>query len=125
MKKEIKDKWVEALRSGKYKQGSGQLRQDDCFCCLGVLCDIYIKTTNTGKWEPILNSEGQFVFSVNKAESETGVLTESVSSWSGLGEEKSGNPSIKINGVFHSTLASLNDNGISFKKIADLIEKQL
>ena len=40
MVKEIKDKWVAALRSGKYKQGSGQLHNtmNDTYCCLGVLC---------------------------------------------------------------------------------------
>lgn len=32
--------WAEALRSGEYKQTQGALRRDDCFCCLGVVCDI-------------------------------------------------------------------------------------
>lgn len=36
--------WIAALRSRKYKQGTGLLRQDDStchrFCCFGVLCDI-------------------------------------------------------------------------------------
>ena len=42
-----KAKWVAALRSGKYKQGTGQLRtEDDCYCCLGVLCDI----SGVGQW---------------------------------------------------------------------------
>lgn len=36
----LKDKWVTALRSGKYEQGSGRLRNGDKFCCLGVLCDV-------------------------------------------------------------------------------------
>jgi hypothetical protein len=36
----IKKRWVEALRSGNYKQTTGALRKDDGFCCLGVLCDI-------------------------------------------------------------------------------------
>ena len=41
MNPEVKTKWLEALRSGKYKQGTGKLRStDDTFCCLGVLCDI-------------------------------------------------------------------------------------
>jgi len=43
---ELKAKWVEALRSGKYKQGKRALRtgrdkpENDLFCCLGVLCDL-------------------------------------------------------------------------------------
>lgn len=45
MQKDLKTKWVTALRSGKYKQGKEQLRinngeKQDCFCCLGVLWDI-------------------------------------------------------------------------------------
>jgi hypothetical protein len=42
MKPEIKAKWVEALRSGDFKQGKGYLnnRDDNSFCCLGVLCEI-------------------------------------------------------------------------------------
>lgn len=42
MEKEIKDKWVKALRSGEYKQGSGQLfcNVNNSYCCLGVLCKI-------------------------------------------------------------------------------------
>ena len=34
------DKWIEALRSGKYKQGKGFLKKGDCHCCLGVLCEV-------------------------------------------------------------------------------------
>ena len=41
-------KWVEALRSGKYKQGKYRLKTNDYHCCLGVLCDVvdkkYLKT---------------------------------------------------------------------------------
>ena len=33
-------KWIDALRSGKYKQGRGQLVKGDRYCCLGVLCDV-------------------------------------------------------------------------------------
>jgi hypothetical protein len=42
MNKEIKEKWINALRSGKYEQGKSQLRSlSNKFCCLGVLCDLY------------------------------------------------------------------------------------
>lgn len=42
MNSEIKAKWVEALRSGRYKQGKGQLKNgtNNSFCCLGVFCEI-------------------------------------------------------------------------------------
>lgn len=40
MNPEWKKKWVEALRSGKYKQGKEALCFGDKYCCLGVLCEI-------------------------------------------------------------------------------------
>lgn len=40
MDQAIKKKWVKALRSGEYRQGSGVLKDGRKFCCLGVLCDI-------------------------------------------------------------------------------------
>ena len=36
----LKDKWIAALRSGKYKQGKGALQRNESFCCLGVLCEV-------------------------------------------------------------------------------------
>src|SRR5882762_6484724 len=34
-------RWSEALRSGKYRQGTHRLRNaDDTYCCLGVACDL-------------------------------------------------------------------------------------
>ncbi|WP_290738295.1 hypothetical protein [Haliea sp.] len=40
-------KWVDALRSGEYKQGVGQLYNQDLdkYCCLGVACKVYEKET--------------------------------------------------------------------------------
>lgn len=43
MKKGVMQKWVKALRSGKYKQGQGALNRDGEFCCLGVLCEVAIR----------------------------------------------------------------------------------
>lgn len=42
MKKSIAMKWVNALRSGKYKQGEmGYLKDSEGgYCCLGVLCEV-------------------------------------------------------------------------------------
>jgi len=37
---EVKAAWLEALRSGKYVQGTGRLHKGDKYCCLGVLCDV-------------------------------------------------------------------------------------
>lgn len=43
MKRDVMRKWVKALRSGKYKQTIGKLKNEDGYCCLGVLCDIKAK----------------------------------------------------------------------------------
>jgi len=40
MTAEMKAKWLEALRSGKYQQGKNFLREGDRYCCLGVLCEL-------------------------------------------------------------------------------------
>lgn len=50
MNKKVKGLWIEALRSGEYQQCSNRLNNGKGFCCLGVLTDLYIKTTGLGKW---------------------------------------------------------------------------
>lgn len=45
MKRQLKNRWIKALRSGHYKQGTHVLRRQttpnsESFCCLGVLCEI-------------------------------------------------------------------------------------
>jgi hypothetical protein len=52
---EIKTRWLEALRSGHYRQGKHKLRKpghratpfasrrDPEFCCLGVLCELAVE----------------------------------------------------------------------------------
>lgn len=42
MKADLKQKWVEALRSGEYEQADGALHdaRKNSYCCLGVLCVV-------------------------------------------------------------------------------------
>lgn len=42
MNKKQAQKWIDALRSGEYKQGKGTLQNKLGYCCLGVLCKISI-----------------------------------------------------------------------------------
>lgn len=35
---QFKAKWVAALRSGEYKQGTNSLHKNGAYCCLGVAC---------------------------------------------------------------------------------------
>lgn len=50
MDKELKAKWVKALRSGEFEQGQNELEgPGNRFCCLGVLCSLEAKpTTGSG-----------------------------------------------------------------------------
>lgn len=48
MKKKDAMKWINALRSGKYKQTKGALCRDGAFCCLGVLDALYPKLKLSG-----------------------------------------------------------------------------
>lgn len=53
MNKEIKTRWIDALRSGKYKQTQRLLKSivglEEHYCCLGVLCDV-LKDDVKGQW---------------------------------------------------------------------------
>jgi len=41
MDKELKAKWVDALRANTYKQARETLKDEDgAMCCLGVLCEV-------------------------------------------------------------------------------------
>ena len=41
MNQELKQKWIEALKSGKFTQGYGRLRTEEGkYCCLGVFCEV-------------------------------------------------------------------------------------
>ena len=48
---EVKDKWLKALKSGKYRQGTRTLYadSDNSYCCIGVLGDIHPKLSNYDK----------------------------------------------------------------------------
>lgn len=108
MNPEIKTKWIAALKSGEYEQGTGYLKHYNTYCCLGVLCDIHAKETG--------NSfvEGCY-FGQNR------VLPEEVIKWSKLGSSCG---TYRAGGVTY-TLWELNDvEGLSFNEIANIIEKE-
>jgi hypothetical protein len=109
MNHDIKARWVEALRSGEYEQGVEVLRnRRGQYCCLGVLCDI----SGRGDWLP----RNPYAYSYCGV---IGALPDSVMHWAQL---KSADPHI---GKFDRTLSNLNDRGLSFEDIADIIEEHL
>lgn len=46
MNKKIKTKWINALRSNRYKQTTGALKERSSYCCLGVLLKTTRKMTD-------------------------------------------------------------------------------
>lgn len=113
LNKEMKDKWVAALRSGKYKKGAQYLRfkdpddNQDRFCCLGVLCDIQNR-----KWKPDVYSPSRYTIGEGSAEDHTGDKNKK------LHRDVGGFSIVQ-------KLMLFNDTGKSFKWIARWIEGNL
>ena len=123
----IKTLWVNALRSGQYKQISGTLCREvndtPCFCALGVLCEVHrVFHLNrhgleifswTYYWEGTRHDWKRLYLGAGSA------LPETVREWAGLSAY---DPSVRWEeGV--SSIVDLNDERkFSFNDIADLIE---
>lgn len=114
MNQEVKKLWVDALRSGEYQQGKGSLRNDNKYCCLGVLCDLAVSSGVCKCRSGIF--PGNVLY---RYDSEFDVLPDSVIDWAEL---ESKNPAIRADAL---TLGDLNDSGRDFIFIADRIEKYL
>jgi len=117
MNQEIKELWIKALRSGKYKQTTGKLKSiESAYCCLGVLCDIYIEKTGIGKWKENTH-HNSFDFDDNNCNIE-GLLPKNVMLWAELDR----NDPILKNGRY---ISHINDRGSTFEEISNLIETDL
>lgn len=61
MDKKLKARWIKALRSGKFKQGSGALERIEgeriTNCCLGVLCRV--EKIKAGRPQEFLGQNGR------------------------------------------------------------------
>lgn len=103
--------WVEALRSGKYKQTKEVMKTSDGgMCCLGVLADI----AGCG-WSQVAKKEdGTVIFTAD--ENDDYDAPPSAMGFVGLRTSE---------GRFgRATLAGKNDAGHSFNEIADIIESE-
>ena len=134
MNQEIKKKWLNALRSGDYKQGRDVLRRvgrdgEDRWCCLGVLCDIIDKkgwdktpsTNSTNTTAPTYLYKTGIGRQYHEAECS---VPESVAKLAGIDNVfvdcENGDRTVRAH------LESMNDvKKYSFKKIADWIEENL
>jgi hypothetical protein len=128
MKKEVAKKWVKALRSGKYKQGDGCLKQTDTkknktyHCCLGVLCELYNEQMTKSKKKKLNDVVDKY--GLHSFDKEVEVLPDSVRDWADL-MGKTGSFSNDIDTYDgYGSLSAMNDLGCSFKKIANTIDKE-
>lgn len=128
----VKKQWVEALRSGKYQQGTAALRThkdgQDQYCCLGVLCDLYTKAfpKAVGRWDDVVeDGVVPFCFS-NCLDSiehwQHEILTPAVREWAGL---ETGDPALNFAGDRFCVSTLNDDERLDFNAIANLIEEQL
>jgi hypothetical protein len=118
--KEVKKKWVDALRSGEYAQGRSSLRDHDEYCCLGVLCELAVKegviappTYSDGVWRYVGDQEYY--------------LPRVVMDWAELTEEDPKvDPGEDSEFSEWNTLAQMNDGAqADFDQIAEMIEECL
>lgn len=97
MKQDIKNRWINALLSGEYTQGTGYLHRisggKSEFCCLGVLCDLAARegvvaaVRGRAAWD---DDDAVETVSYDGAPS---ILPSAVKEWAGLESE---NPVIPI-----------------------------
>ena len=113
MNQEMKIKWLEALRSGKYKQAVSRLMLKDHrgqrYCCLGVLCEI----SGLGEWteEPSYSNVHEFIYNRGHFASN---LPPAMREALGISDDDI------------ETLVNMNDlTKASFTQIADWIERNL
>ena len=108
MDPKVKQAWIDALRSGKYKQARKRLYRQETkgYCCLGVLCDI----AKPEGWDGIgieINEPGEAVYyDFQKLPTVTRV-------------------SFGIPEKVCADLMGMNDKGKTFKTIAKHIEREL
>lgn len=115
MDQHVKALWLDALRSGKYKQGQGRLRLDNEYCCLGVLCELafaqgIVKRRKCGTTF-LYGKRGEKV-----------ILPPEVADWADVEI----NPTIVFAADEIVKITELNDEWqYDFNKIADIIEEHL
>lgn len=107
--------WIEALRSGKYKQVQAALRRSSGYCCLGVACDLSGLTEWTT--HDIDNGGNQWYSYFD----EECILPSEVADYFGVPTEVA--LSTIPEGQDAKTLIGMNDAGETFEKIAEFIEK--
>ena len=118
MKANIKKRWIKALRSGKYKQAKMALKDNQGgMCCLGVLCDVTKRETG-GHWKG-----NEFFDKKENANYNPNLLPDFVANILDMPSNGILKRRYYTTNGYQEALTSLNDNGLSFKQIANIIDK--
>lgn len=116
MRPKIKAQWLDALRSGHFKKTTSTLKKyhkttEPGYCCLGVLCEI--SQEEHPEAARLLAKRQSSVYGHNDKSSQAAMLDEGMRAYAGITSDE------------QRKLATRNDNGESFLRIADYIEKHL
>lgn len=143
LKPEIKTKWINALRSGKYKQTTDCLRDDTGYCCLGVLTDIYISEQENASWnvtdKKYLGIDLKHRNTIYEFDGNIEMIGNKIYKWACVfphtyrsldvfikSEEINLDSQDQCIETYKTSLQELNDmHKYTFSQIADIIEKQL
>lgn len=105
--KAFQETWAAALESGKYKQGTRQLRSEDNeYCCLGVASDLVCPTKWRHQWE---NNQGPWGVHESDGNFRTGYMARECRNEIGLTHDD------------ERVLSHMNDEGATFPEIAKYI----
>lgn len=111
-------KWVAALRSGRYKQGTGYLRDnEDLYCCLGVLCEV-----QGIPYDAAERTYATSISALNPSNPRYSDLSAGGAMPEGVFVEVWIEPTGRW-GRDRQSLAKLNDAGLTFGAIADILEQ--
>jgi hypothetical protein len=122
--------WIAALRSGEFQQGEGFLRlaedhpEAPGMCCLGVAGELCRREhPDRLQWRLVEGADGYVLADVETGDESQQELIPFVMRWLGVEER---DPSVYVPmgeaPLRPLGLAELNDDGSSFRVIADLIE---
>jgi hypothetical protein len=104
-------KWIAALRSGRYEQTAGRLHDCDGHCCLGVAAQEFISDKVVVRRDGPHQGRDARSYDGDYANAPAYVVT-ALGLHTSAGSGNAGGEG----------LTSLNDRGVSFKKIADVLE---
>lgn len=115
MNPQAKEQWLKDLRSGEFRQTTKALQNGNGYCCLGLLCRICPDVKS--------KQEGWLVRFIGRHEesSITG-LPLTVQNWAGLYSPSAYVEELLDREYRSQSLAELNDSGLTFSQIADIVE---